>query len=128
MKDAVAVMSHYAPNLVLFDLAPPLQYSAENVLNKTDLEKWFCTFRGSIGYEIVDPNIPADHKIAFSHSLNHLTGTTTTGESVDLWLRATVGFLKIHQKWAITDWRGSVPFYMDGRYKAAIDLKRWPKA
>jgi ketosteroid isomerase-like protein len=123
VKDAAAVMSHYANNLVQFDLAPPLQYCGENALNKAALEDWFSTFRGSIGYEILDPTITADDEIAFCHSLNHLTGTKTTGENVDVWLRATVGFRKIDQKWAITHWHESVPFYMDGSYRAAIDLK-----
>jgi ketosteroid isomerase-like protein len=41
----------------------------------------------------------------------------------DLWFRATLGFRKIDGKWTITHEHSSVPFYMDGSFKAAIDLK-----
>jgi ketosteroid isomerase-like protein len=41
----------------------------------------------------------------------------------DLWFRETLGFRKIDGKCAITHEHKSVPFYMDGSFKAAIDLK-----
>ncbi|MEA2659910.1 MAG: hypothetical protein QOF64_2509 [Candidatus Binatota bacterium] len=37
--------------------------------------------------------------------------------------RATLGFRKIADSWTITQQHSSVPFYMDGSFKAAIDLK-----
>jgi ketosteroid isomerase-like protein len=52
-----------------------------------------------------------------------LMATTTDGQNVDLWFRATLGFRKIDGKWTITHEHSSVPFYMDGSFKAAIDLK-----
>ena len=51
------------------------------------------------------------------------TLTTTEGMKVDLWFRETLGFRKIDGKWTITHEHSSVPFYMDGSFKAAIDLK-----
>jgi len=118
-KDAEGVMSHYAADLVQFDLAPPLKY----VLDKKTLEKWFSSFQGSIGYEIRDLNITADDNVAFCHSLNRLSGRRTAGDKFDVWQRATVCFRRIEGKWTITHWHESVPFYMDGSYKAAVDLK-----
>jgi PhnB protein len=52
-----------------------------------------------------------------------MSGTKTDGEKVDMWLRATLCFRKIggHQ-WKIVHEHESVPFYMDGSYKAAVDL------
>jgi activator of Hsp90 ATPase-like protein/SnoaL-like protein len=61
--------------------------------------------------------------VGFCHSLNRLSGTKTDGEEIDMWLRATVCFRKIDGKWTITHRHESVPFYMDGSYKAAVDLK-----
>jgi PhnB protein len=122
-KDSDAVLSHYASDLVQFDLAPPLEYSGKNALDKKNLETWFSTFNGPIAYEIRNLKITAGAEVAFCHSLNHLSGTKTTGERVDLWLRATAGFRKVDGKWTIAHWHESVPFYMDGSYRAAIDLK-----
>lgn len=52
-KDIDAVMSHYAADIVTFDLAPPLQTTGADALKKS-LEAWFPTFRGPVGYEIRD--------------------------------------------------------------------------
>jgi len=42
---------------------------------------------------------------------------------VDLWFRETLGLQKFDGKWLIGHSHDSVPFYMDGSYKAAVDLK-----
>jgi ketosteroid isomerase-like protein len=122
-KDADGIMSHYATDLVLFDLAPPLKYEGAKALDKKALNEWFSSFRGSVGYEIRDLSITAGNNVAFCHSLNHLSGRKTGGEEVDVWLRATVCLRRIDDRWIITHWHESVPFYMDGSYRAAVDLR-----
>jgi ketosteroid isomerase-like protein len=52
-----------------------------------------------------------------------MRGTRTGGEKTDLWFRHTVCFRKVDGTWKIVHFHESVPFYMDGSYKAAIDLK-----
>lgn len=121
-KDINGVMSHYAADILLFDLAPPLQYRGADAYRK-NWEEWFSTFRGPIGYEIRDLSITASDDVAFCHSLNRISGTRTNGEETDVWVRATVSCRKIEGKWMITHEHISVPFYMDGSYKAAVDLK-----
>jgi ketosteroid isomerase-like protein len=121
-KDVNGVMSHYAADIVTFDLAPPLQYAGTDALRRS-LAEWFPTFRGPVGYEIRDLSITTGDDVAFSHSLNRISGTRTDGEETGVWIRATVGFCKIDGKWMITHEHLSVPFYMDGSYKAAVDLK-----
>jgi ketosteroid isomerase-like protein len=117
------IVSHYAPGNVKFILAPPLQYTRDNPFDKTGLEKWFSSFRGAIDYEKRDFHITAGDEVAFCHSLNRMSATTTEGSNVDLWFRETLGFRKLDGQWRITHEHSSVPFYMDGSYKAAIDLK-----
>ncbi len=70
-----------------------------------------------------DLRITADEDVAFCHSLNRMSGVKTDGEKADMWLRETICFRKIDGKWKITHEHESVPFYMDGSYKAAVDLK-----
>jgi uncharacterized protein (TIGR02246 family) len=120
-KDVSAVMSHYATDIVAFDLAPPLQYRGADVYRK-NWEAWFPTFRGPIGYEIRDLNIAASDDVAFCHSFNRITGTRTDDEKTDVWVRATVCCRKIDGKWKIVHEHQSVPFYMDGSFRAAVDL------
>jgi uncharacterized protein (TIGR02246 family) len=121
-KDVNGVMSQYAPDVEAFDLAPPLQYRGADAYRK-NWEGWFPTFRGSIGYEIRDLTISVSDDIAFCHSFNRITGTRTDNEKTDVWVRATVCFRKIRGKWKIVHEHQSVPFYMDGSDRAALDLK-----
>jgi uncharacterized protein (TIGR02246 family) len=121
-KDAERVVSHYAADIVAFDLAPPLEYAGADALRKS-LEAWFPTFRGAVGYEVRDLSITTGDDVAFCRSLNRISGTRTDGEETDVWVRATVGLRKIDGEWKVAHEHSSVPFYMDGSYRAAVDLK-----
>ncbi len=120
-KDVEGVVSHYATNIISFDLAPPLEYVGRNAL-RGSLEAWFSTFLGPIGYEIRDLNITASEDVAFSRSLNRISGKRTNGEETNVWVRATACYHKISGKWMVAHEHVSVPFYMDGSYRAAVDL------
>jgi PhnB protein len=119
-KEPTRTLSHYAPNLVHFSLAPPLLSTASN---SEGLNAWFATWQGPIGYEIRNLSILVGDDVAFSHSLNRMHGTKTDGAKGDLWFRHTFGFQRIKSQWKIAHEHESVPFYMDGSFKAAIDLK-----
>ncbi len=121
-KDVDAVMSAYAPDLLAFDLPPPLQVRGASE-HRAGFEAWFPTFVGPIGFEMRELSVAADANLAFSHSLNRITGQRTSGESTDVWVRATVAFRKIGGRWRVVHEHVSVPFYMDGSNRAAVDLK-----
>jgi uncharacterized protein (TIGR02246 family) len=122
-KDADSVVSQYTTDSVKFILAPPLQYTRDNPFDKKGLEEWFSSFQGPIHYENRDLNITADDRVAFCHSLGRMIATTTKGPKIDIWFRHTLCFRKIDGRWKITHEHSSVPFYMDGSHKAAVDLK-----
>jgi PhnB protein len=119
-KDADRALSHAAPDVVEYSLAPPLVAEAAD---RKGLEAWFSTWQGPIGYELRDLRVAASSDLAFCHSVNRMSGSRTSGEKTDLWFRHTVCFRKIDGAWKIVHFHESVPFYMDGSYKAAIDLK-----
>jgi PhnB protein len=114
-------MSHYAPDLVAFDMAPPLQHRRDDVAQ--GLAEWFATWEGSIGYEMRDLAVTTSNDIAFAHGLNRLSGKRTDGQNTDVWLRATACFRKMSGGWMLVHEHNSVPFYMDGSFRAAVDLK-----
>ena len=120
-KDADRVIAHYAPQVLTFDLAPPLQYKRGSAARKQLLEAWFKTWDGPIAYEIRDLEIEIGGDIAFAHSLNRISGTKTDGEKPDVWVRSTVGYRKIDGKWLVTHEHASVPFDMT-TLKASLDL------
>lgn len=119
-KDAEGVVFHRAAGFVHFSLAPPLIYTATDA---NGLRAWFSTWQGPIGYEIRDLTVVVGEDTAFCYSLNRLSGTKTDGENPDIWFRLTLGLRKIQGEWKIVHEHWSVPFYMDGSLKAAVDLK-----
>ena len=79
--------------------------------------------QGAVGFEVHDLSITVGDGVAFATSLNRITGKRTNGEQTDVWVRATIGFAKRDGGWKATHEHFSVPFYMDGSNKAAVDLK-----
>jgi uncharacterized protein (TIGR02246 family) len=120
-KDINKLMSYYAEDILLFDIMPPLEHRGASAYRK-NWEECFPYFQGPIGYEIRDLNITTDSEVAFSHSLNRISGTTTDGEEIDNWLRVTVCYRKIDGKWMVTHEHVSVPIDMQTN-KALFDLK-----
>jgi ketosteroid isomerase-like protein len=120
-RDIDGVMSMYAPDLVSFDIVPPLRYVGADAYRKR-WEATFSSFQGPIGYEIANLSITVGDDVAFGHSLNRLSATLTTGQQTDLWLRSTVCFRKIGGKWLIVHTHVSVPVDVETG-KAVLDLK-----
>jgi ketosteroid isomerase-like protein len=52
-----------------------------------------------------------------------MTGKRTDGTETDVWVRATIGCQKVDSRWRIVHEHASVPLYMDGSARAALDLK-----
>jgi uncharacterized protein (TIGR02246 family) len=120
-KNIEGVMSLYAPEVVSFDIVPPLRYLGAEAFRKA-WEEVFSSFQGPIGYEIHDLSITVGDDVAFTYSLNRISGTLTTGQKPDLWLRWTACFRKINGTWLIVHHHNSVPVDVQtGR--AVLDLK-----
>ena len=120
VKDADRILSHCAEDVVQFIMAPPLQYSGANAW---DRKAWFSTFEGPIGYEVHDLKLTAGDDVAFCHFLNRLSATSKAAGNFAMWNRVTLGLSKTDGRWLITHVHSSVPFCMDGSFKAAVDLK-----
>lgn len=121
-KDANGVLRHYAADALRFDLAPPLAHAGADALDRQELESWFATWRGPIGYEVRDFSVTTGDDIAFCHGFVRISGTKTDGAENSVWARQTLCLRKIDGAWKITHEHTSVPFYMDGSFKAAVDL------
>jgi uncharacterized protein YndB with AHSA1/START domain/ketosteroid isomerase-like protein len=126
-KDSALAVAHLAEDAVMFTLAPPLEHRGAKARDRSRLEAWFATWRGPIGWELHDPDISVGGDVAFVRALGHMTGTKVDGEQVDLWTRTTVCLHRIGGAWRIVHEHTSVPFYMDGSFRAAVDLEPQPK-
>src|SRR4051794_38380644 len=120
-RDAERLVSRYAPDVVRYDLAPPLRRTGTDLQGLRD---WFAGFDGAIDFEIRDLDVTAGEEVAYAHSLNRLSATPHgMTEPFDLWFRATVCLRKIGGAWQITHEHTSTPFYMDGSLRSAVDLQ-----
>ncbi len=120
-KNIEGVMSLYAQEVVSFDIVPPLQYMGADAFRKR-WEEVFLVYQGPINYEMHDLSITVGDDVAFSHSLNRISGTMNNGQQTDLWLRWTACFRKIGGKWLIVHHQNSVPVDLE-HGKAVLDLK-----
>ncbi|MEP6847730.1 MAG: nuclear transport factor 2 family protein [Acidobacteriota bacterium] len=120
-KDIEALLSNHAPEVLLFDVVDPLQYTGVDMVRER-AGKWFSSFQSPIGYEVRDLSIATGGDAAFCHYLYHVSGTLEGGVEISMWVRATVCFRRINGKWMIVHEHQSVPFNGETG-KASLDLK-----
>lgn len=118
-RDASAFADLYAPDAVIFDLAPPL---GRRGIQPDSIAAWFDTWDGPIQIDARDVDLTIEGDLAFMSALNRMRGKQS-GVVQDLWFRSTLCFRRMSGRWRIVCDHASVPFYMDGSYRAAVDLK-----
>ena len=107
-KDIDYLMTHYAPDVVAYDIMPPLAVlSAADYRKK--FEQWFASMRGPIDYEMDDLRISMSESHAFCHCVSHVRGTRTNGEKADYWVRVTTCFQKANGQWLVGHEHVSMP-------------------
>jgi len=113
-KDLDAIMKVYTPgpDLLVFDVIPPRQYVGADAYRK-DWKGFLDTFKGPIKFTVSDLSIDAGGKIAYSHSIQHMTGTDTKGKPVDFTVRVTDVYRKSGGDWRVVHEHVSVPVNMD---------------
>jgi ketosteroid isomerase-like protein len=122
--DLDAVKTIFAPNIVSFDIQPPLRHlGAETKV--ANWEQVFTVFQLPLEYEVHDLTVLLDGDLAVVYSLNHMNAVmnpaVNPGGKIDYWLRWTSAWQKIDGQWMVVHDQVSVPTYFpEGR--AAMDL------
>jgi ketosteroid isomerase-like protein len=113
-KDIDAIMKVYASGqaLVVFDVVPPRQYVGAAAYRK-DWQTFLDSFNGPITVELSDLDIGADRNLAYSHSIQRVTGADKQGKKVDLTVRVTDVYQKIRGRWFVVHEHVSVPVDLD---------------
>jgi uncharacterized protein (TIGR02246 family) len=119
--DLEGVKPIYAPDIVSFDIVPPLQHVGAEAKWKNWADV-FTVYQRPLGYEIHDLTITLGEDVAFGHSLNRISGTLKNGNRTDSWVRWTGCFRKIDGDWLIVHDQVSVPIDM-GSGKASLNLR-----
>jgi ketosteroid isomerase-like protein len=122
-KDAARAIATLADDVVAFELAPPLRLGPGQARDQGGLEAWFDGWQGEVDVEVARLTVAAAGDVGYAHSLNRMRGTKTDGKEVDFWMRSTLGLRKTGDGWRIAHGHTSVPFHMDGSFRAALDLE-----
>lgn len=129
-KDAKQITAGFAPDAVMCSLAPPLMTRAGDksdigggrmvdMTTAAGVQEWLDGFGdAAFEYETRDLEVAASGDVAFVHGLARMG----VAGQFSLWHRITFGLRKSGGTWRITYEHESVPFYMDGEMKAAVDL------
>jgi ketosteroid isomerase-like protein len=107
-KNLEQVLWHYAPDVVVYDLLPPLDVRGIAAYRRS-FEKWFASMAGRISYDILDLRVSACDTHAMAHCLSHVTGARTGGGRHDYWVRITSGWRKLDGQWVVTHEHVSMP-------------------
>ena len=119
--DINGIMSIYAPEVMAYDIVPPLQYAGKEAYRK-DYEEFIAQYDGPIDTEFRNPIIVAGKEVAFIYSLERISGTLKNGQKSEVWVRATSGLRKINGRWLIVHDHISVPVNLETG-KDMLELK-----
>ncbi|WP_329123597.1 YybH family protein [Streptomyces sp. NBC_01465] len=120
-KDLDALRKLYAPDVISFDVQPPLQHVGVEAKMKNWEEAF--TFFAEVSYEVRDLRLSVDNSLAFGHCFGRLSGTLRNGATTDgMWVRGTFCFRKTEGEWLIAHDQASVPFdVLTGRGVADLE-------
>lgn len=109
----------YSEDVSAFGLAPPLR----ETVSSEGLTEWFATWSGAIELQMTERMIRVSANIALVTSIDLMRGQKADGTAASLWVRSTRGMARVQGEWKVQHEHTSVPFYMDGSYRAAVDLE-----
>jgi uncharacterized protein (TIGR02246 family) len=113
-KDVDDIMKVYVPDdsLVVFDVVPPRQYVGAEAYRK-DWQGLMTQLMGPVKFEITDLHVFTAGPLGYSHSIQHVQGTNTKNQPIDLTVRVTDVYRKIKGDWLIAHEHVSVPVDLD---------------
>ncbi|MBB6096208.1 ketosteroid isomerase-like protein [Povalibacter uvarum] len=119
-RDARAIIAPFASDATLFDLSPPLAHG----VSEKATAAWLDTWDGPVSRKVHNLEITVGGDLAYAHGYIHTAAVSNaSGALAEWWSRATFCLARRAGRWLIVHEHTSVPFYMDGSLKAALDLK-----
>jgi uncharacterized protein (TIGR02246 family) len=107
-KDANAVMAVYSPDVFVFDVGTPREYSTWDAYKK-DFEGFFQAFPGPLTSTVSELHITVVGSVAYSRAITDATMTAADGSKTRMVLRVTDVLRKSNGKWLIVQEHISVP-------------------
>ena len=106
-KDIPAILSGHSPDIVMFDVPPPLQSRGLEAY-KAPWHLFFSTSADPVVFDIIEMNVTAGSDVAFAASIMRCIDKSG-GKAEELTFRLTTGLRKISGQWVITHEHHSLP-------------------
>ena len=123
--DSATLLRQHDDQVLTFPLLPPTVSRGREAIGAS-LNQWFGGYVDGPGYEVHDLVVEADNDLGCCAFFYHVTGTLTTGDVVDMWVRSTAVFRRLDDGWRLVHAHESVPF--DPATGQALTSERPPGA
>ena len=104
-------MTFYDRDVEVFDLRASLNVLGASAY-RNNLEQWFDSFEGPLGFELHNLRVAPGEPTAFCHYLALITGARPGGRISGYWVRGTTGFERRGDEWLVTHEHISQPAAM----------------
>lgn len=108
--DVPAILAHHEPDIVMFDVPPPLQCKGIDAYEQT-WDLFFRYHKPGAAFDIRELSVTAGQDIAFAVAIMHC-GPDSSSNPADkdgFLFRLTVGLCKVAGEWRIAHEHHSVP-------------------
>ena len=110
-KDLTQLMTFYDRDVEVFDVRASLNVTGAGAY-RNNLEAWFDSFKGPLGFELHNLRIVPGEPTAFCHYLALIVGAGPGGRISGYWVRGTTGFERRGGEWLVTHEHISQPAAM----------------
>ncbi len=107
-KDLGGILRDHSPELLLFDVPPPLQSKGIQAYARS-WELFFSWSHDPVVYDIGEMSITTGDDVAFVAAVMRCAGTEADGTDIDLRFRLTMGLRKIDGRWIVVHEHHSIP-------------------
>lgn len=107
-KDLDAILLNHSPNILMFDVPPPLESKGIEAYKRT-WDLFFSWAHDPVVFRIREISVTAGHDVAFVTALMRCAGREVNGEDIELDFRLTIGLRKIDNQWIVMHEHHSIP-------------------
>jgi uncharacterized protein (TIGR02246 family) len=107
-KDFDGILRHHSPQILMFDVPPPLQSKGLDAYRRT-WDLFFSWTHEPVVFDIVEMSVTSDHDVAFVAAVMRCSGREISGEDIDLEFRLTVGLQRVDGQWTVMHEHHSIP-------------------
>ena len=107
-KNLAQLTTFYDRDVEVFDLRASLNVPGIAGY-RNNLEHWFDSFEGPLGFELHNLRVVPSESVAFCHYLALITGARPGGRRSGYWARGTTCFERREGEWLVTHEHISIP-------------------